>query len=480
MDTYRSSEARSQLGHRNEKPNRRPPISSESERRRVMVTVHAVENDFEIFRDNWLKDARDDYIDEWLEFIRAVGQQFGAKKIHDYEQFIGYLEQLKQDPNVNYTPEFSDVDHLCERARIFDGVVKNSRNKLQGTFYNHLDKYCLSFSSEADDYDVTSVLEYENNINVWRQDIQDGLAEMDKYLNQIRDLSPTFPDYVTDYNKILHFMGLVYDTIPKICEPMKDWVMWDANYPRKVQDEINSLNKRKVEIVEDIRRHQMRVDDFKHKVTRKNYQVVKLQRQVEDAVDEKRYFRRRELSIKDASDKIEADMERKRRDLDEVNYRINRRKFTSHNEKDNLYAMSEVLRDEIRQLEKRHNTLATQAISVQKDKYNAQKELHKLQGDYQDQYKLGKNVHDTMGSKLIDVHGLQEEHKDLIGKIAALKKIREVKLHSDTVKKIYHYGYKAGRKVEMHGKSTCPMMIRLHPSAHFFNYLLVNGAWISG
>ena len=50
-----------------------------------------------------------------------------------------------------------------------------------------------------------------------------------------------------------------------------------------------------------------------------------------------------------------------------------------------------------------------------------------------------------------DVRLVKEDVKRLDEKIIALKRIREIKLHSSTVKKIFHYGYKPGEMNENSG-----------------------------
>ena len=51
-----------------------------------------------------------------------------------------------------------------------------------------------------------------------------------------------------------------------------------------------------------------------------------------------------------------------------------------------------------------------------------------------------------------DVRIVKEDAKKLEEKMNALKIIREIKLHSDTVKKIYHYGYRPGEMAQTTGE----------------------------
>jgi hypothetical protein len=55
--------------------------------------------------------------------------------------------------------------------KIFDAMIPNIHNKLQGAF-DRLSKYCLSFSLEAENQDIKTIQDYENTILKWGQEIQ--------------------------------------------------------------------------------------------------------------------------------------------------------------------------------------------------------------------------------------------------------------------------------------------------------------------
>ena len=81
-----------------------------------------------------------------------------------------------------------------------------------------------------------------------------------------------------------------------------------------------------------------------------------------------------------------------------------------------------------------------------------QKEVERLQEELAN----SRRFHDMANAKLQkadeDVNLVKNDVKQLDGKIASLKRIREIKLHSDTVKKIYHYGYKPGEMSNYKGR----------------------------
>ena len=50
-----------------------------------------------------------------------------------------------------------------------------------------------------------------------------------------------------------------------------------------------------------------------------------------------------------------------------------------------------------------------------------------------------------------NIDSAKSEENDIILKVAALKRLREVKLSSETVKKIFHYGYIPGETTSSTG-----------------------------
>lgn len=51
-----------------------------------------------------------------------------------------------------------------------------------------------------------------------------------------------------------------------------------------------------------------------------------------------------------------------------------------------------------------------------------------------------------------DIEDRKEDVKSLEHKIRLLKRMREIKLHNDTIKKIHQHGYRPGQMTENKGK----------------------------
>ncbi|XP_064613400.1 structural maintenance of chromosomes protein 1A-like [Liolophura sinensis] len=428
---------------------RHAPVSLEAERRRVMITVHRVEKDLHRFWESWLKTAKADFVEIWLDFILRVDQKLGNKRPpKDASEFDSHLRRFEYDPEFSQRPEVNQLKQICARSLTFDEIVLKSRARLQQAVEDHLAKYCLSFVAEVDDMDIPSVLEYENNISEWRGTIYKSFDEVDKVYSELRKYSDNFCAYVENYAKVLSIMERTCDAFRPIFEPVKNWVMTDENYPRRLQDDINKLNKRKLDIQQVGRRIHRNVGADKSRINRRRYQSLQIEKQMQDLLEERRFYRKKEITARENFAKIDADLERKKGDLRDIAEQYkSRRHIVSDRTLQMWTDMAERIQEDIGVLKLKLEKTRSQVAHLQKERYFVQKRIHKVQGDLEDSVKRKEAVTNNVASEEDDIRYTQEELKTIATKLEVLAKIREIKLHSDTVKKIYFYGYSPGGKL---------------------------------
>jgi chromosome segregation ATPase len=181
------------------------------------------------------------------------------------------------------------------------------------------------------------------------------------------------------------------------------------------------------------------------RLRRRAFQSLKLEKMLQEVREEKMYYRRREKTVKENAIKSEAEIARKRRDIREIQARIRNRQDNSPTVYNYLVGLKESLRDDIHVLESKKDMYAEQRGRLMQQQDQAQKEIGRLQAEVDNTQKQ----HETATEKLTKEEGnlnlIREEIERLEAKVEALKRIREIKLHSDTVKKIYHYGYNPGQ-----------------------------------
>ncbi|KAL5016344.1 hypothetical protein ScPMuIL_005933 [Solemya velum] len=425
------------------------PVSLESERRKGMILVHYVERDTKVFRNKWLRNITDTNIEPLMEFADYARTKLSFKKPKTPVQFLNQLELMMSDPDlVEQRYEISLLMVIGQRAKSFEETFRICLDRLRESTNDHIMPYCLSFSPEMEGREVKCVHEYENNINRWLQEIEEVFEEIEKTKKEYELLgSPSFCEHIQNYSKILFIMDSIFDVFAKMHEPIKSWVVADEAYSSRVQFELNSILRRKMVIADALKRHNSRVEDAKHKLIRSNFDTKKMHEKLQDVLTERRFCRKIELSSRDDIEIIEVDLELKKKELDDVTNRLLHRKVNSQSIYDSLTARMSFLQEDIFKLENQARKHKQKLLGMKKDRYRVQKEVHRLKNEYESCQKDSARVHDFADTQSRSTKDLIEEQQDLTSKAKSLRRIRQIKLHPDTVKDIYLHGYTPGRKL---------------------------------
>ena len=427
------------------------PLSLEAIRRKIMFTVNSVEKETQIFMERYLSNLGE--CDSWNAFVSAVCQRTGqtASTLEDYKDLEPLLSKLKGDSTVTSHQEYNQLRRMCERGKMFEYIAFSLRNDLVDNYEKQLKCYCISFQAEARDEDLRAVMDYDNKITQWDKQLRERLQTVDTLLDESDKNKSPLSKYITSYERVLQLMEQTCKAMTSACEPMKKWVAADSTYARKLQEEVSVYNKRKMDSRDEIKQLENARDQLGLKLKRRAWFTVKLDRLLQEAREEKRHFRRRELTIRDNYLRLEKEISRKRKDLDEVKSKITNRKENSPSVYNYLTGMVEGLRDDIRRGESRMEMMEVQMQGLRRDQQTSQKEIDRLTAEVE----ASASVQEQALEKLKRQEEQLQKHKTTVkgldSKVAALKRIREIKLHSDTVKKIYHYGYNPGAMTEVKG-----------------------------
>ncbi|XP_060074592.1 uncharacterized protein LOC132554268 [Ylistrum balloti] len=422
------------------------PLSLESERRKAMSLVYTVERELEKFYNKWLKTANDDNVDDWIAYLTAVKAKIGVKQWSNYKEFAFTIEKVQQQSIANANKKiYWELKRVVNRAKTFDALVAQSRRRLQSALNDHVQKYCLSFCQETSCKDILAAQEYENHTSKWTEEILDGISLLEQRFRDYRDFDASnFEEYIKRYSTVLHLMSEVVEVIPKITTPIKDWVTADEAYPRKLLDEANKYLQQKLEITETIRRRHMNSEERKGKVKRAGFNSKLINGKLQHALTERRVCRKQELAYSDTLGFINDEIDMQREDLAETLDRLHHKDTTTQKAVDMIMEKAEIIKQEIKQLENRARMITKKMMDIKKDRYEVQKEVHKLKKVFEGSIKVTSRMYNALGREQRDTHELEEEQKKLIVKINAAKKIRDVKMHSMTVKMLHAHGYTPG------------------------------------
>ncbi len=432
--------------------NREIPASLEGVRRKVMSVVEGVERETDIFLDRYLKNIGDP--GKWNSMIKDVCGKVGKESgsLDDFKDLEQPLNKVKSDPEMGKQTTYVQLRRMVERGKMFDYITYSLRNDLVDAYENQLRRYCLSFEAEGEGKDLRTVREYENKVIEWNNDIKQKLQVVDSLLDECDKYKSPLSGYVDAYDKVVNLMEESCKAMSKCCEPMRKWVTSDSVYARRIQEEINQYNKRKMEMRDVIRHLEYQRDQIGLKLRRRAFFALKVERMLHDARDEKRLLKRREATVKENQEKAEAEIQRKKRDLDEVKTKLKNRKENSPSVFNYLTGMIETLREDIWKQESRMDTFEFQRNSLKRQQSEVQKQLDRLSVELDASNRIRDQQMQKLQKQEYDVKFVKDEIKSMDSKVISLKVIREIKLHSDTIKKIYHYGYHPGQIVNYKGK----------------------------
>lgn len=423
------------------------PVSLESERRKALILVEESENTVNNFKTKWLKDATDDHVDAWMELIGLAKEHAGLPKCKTLEEFGEELQKIrKHEAMVENKVILNQLLRVHERAKHFDVMIPDVHNKLQRAF-ERLQKYCLSFSSEAENHDIKAVQSYENNILFWSNEIPNKLGELNrKYHDYIEAKNIPVETYIETYGSILYNMTETLDILPKIVLPMRDWVLADEGYPKKLTNEIKKLEKQKEEVSEMHRRQINRKNEDMSRVQRSVYNARKISDHLQNAMKERKQFRKREMEIQDNLDLLDEELKEKKKELEQTLAKFNNRKSNSPTVFDLLSAKIDELHREILTIEKQMNDLKKNKGRLKEDRLLVQKEIHVCKRVQEKSVKETHRVHEGIEREERNAKRLAGQDSMLAGRIKAAYRIRHIKMHPLTVKRIYLGDYVPGQK----------------------------------
>lgn len=423
------------------------PVSLESERRKALILVEESEKSVNTFKAKWLKDATDDHVDAWMDLIGLAKEHAGMPKCKTVEEFGEGLQKIrKHEAMVENKILLNQLMRVTERAKHFDPMVPDIHNKLQRAF-ERLQKYCLSFSTEAENHDIKAVQSYENSILFWSDEIPNRLSELNrKYQDYIEAKNVPVETYIESYGNILYNMTYTLETLPAIILPMRDWVLADEGYPRKITQEIKKMEKQKDEVSEMHRRQVNRKNEDMSRVQRTVYNARKIGDHLQNAMQERKQYRRREMEIQDNIDLLQEELNEKKKDLEETIAKFNNRKSNSPTTFDLLSTRIDTIHGDIVNIEKQIKDLKKSKGRLKEDRLLVQKEIHVCKKVQEKSVKETQRVHEGIEREERNAKRLAGQDSLLAGRIKAAYRIRHIKLHPLTVKRIYLGDYVPGQK----------------------------------
>lgn len=430
------------------------PISLESERRKAMNIVFAIEKQSNNFRENYLMGASDENNETWLHFISFLRSKAGMKKCKTHTEFAEHFETVKKQNNVAKQGEkiIPEIEEILDRARKFDDLMKNAKKKLKKALEEHLSRYCISFYDKLRGQEVQVVMDYENQIGQWESEVRSFLTELRGKCREFKENEGhSFESYIHNYEKLLQLMEEILDILPNIFDIYKSWVIADEAYPRKLLDEINRYLNRKEEITDTFRQFHRRSEESASKIRKVDYSSKKVNDKLQNGLKERRICRKMEMTLQDKINILEDEIREKQKELEDGFYKMNSKQNLSTPAYKTLLDKTQKIQLQLPKLEKMVKAMNENMIKLKKQRYKVQKDVHKLQVTYEKSVKATRRVREVACKDENNAKHLMDEQKAIVMQLSALKRVREIKIHPLTVKKIYAGENHQGHDLDVSG-----------------------------
>jgi len=273
-------------------------------------------------------------------------------------------------------------------------------------------------------------------------------------MDEVDRHSDSLVNYINNYPAVVNKMEESCHGIIASCEAMKRWLVTDAQYPKAIQDEITSYTRRKHDLKEVLET----TEESRIKQARRLKMVATTkagyEKQLSASNDELRYFQRREQDVQEGYVKADAELQRKRKDLEEINEKRRDKKLNAPSSYNSLSGMAESVKVEVQGLEDKMNNMVKQVDYLKRDEAKVQKEIERLQNIVETSHENQESVSARYHKDGEDLDLVNEDIEYRNEKINVLKKIREVKLHSHILRNLQKFGYHPEKLVEVQGRPT--------------------------
>ena len=157
--------------------------------------------------------------------------------------FQDILNEKKNDVAWKRRPDANSLELICERAERFETIIPQIQIRLRSCYEDHLLQSFQSFSSELENMELKAVREYDKKIQDHKHKIELNFGQLAASFEEYEQMKEPFVlNYLGDGGKITSLVDQCLSKIVDVCEIFKTWSNQDKAYPKKLWDEIMSIN----------------------------------------------------------------------------------------------------------------------------------------------------------------------------------------------------------------------------------------------
>lgn len=428
------------------------PLSMDSVRKKIIRVVNKVENEVKEFLTTY--SGYPEPNKNWETTTEKACNQVD-KTAHDLHSFDD-LEMILVKVRVNQAmplSEYNELRRMLESKKLFDYITHQLCSDLVHTYENQVEKFCISFHQETERQDLESVNEYEMVIANCHQQIVENMIKVEDALEEVEEIRrKSVMNYIKNYGKVLENMEAVCHALEEVCRLIRKRVAADSDYPQNIQEEINCYNRQLLDLKKLNRELEEEQNGDGRRLRRTTGNLAKTEKQLKSVRAEVGLFRQRQRNVEDNRSTLEATLRQKLKERQQVKDKLkNKDNATSVNSR--LSAQSEELQTQIHTIEMKMRQMEVQLESLRTEEEKVVQVMEKLSEQVESSRRKCDDANDQAKSHEETLKAINEDVELHESKIEALKIIRKVKMHTDTLKKIHHNEYDPEHALEIKGTS---------------------------
>lgn len=428
------------------------PLSMENVRKKIIRVVQKVETEAREFLRKYAGSL--DTHSNWTKSVEKACAQVGRSPadLHDLDDLDAVLLRVRVNQEMPLS-DYNELRRMIERARVFDYIAYELPGDLVDVYVNQVEKFCLSFCQETQRQDLQSVTDYERVISECRQQIAGSLSQVEEDLDEVEDhRRVSVAKYIENYETVLDRMRSICRGIGDVCSELRRWVAADAEYVRNVQEEINADNRRLVDLRNAASEMEQGRDSEGKKARHATVSLEKVEKRLVAMREEIGHYKARKRNVEENRLSLEAELTKKQDEHEAVQERLRDRQNNSESLNVKLSTHYEALRTEIRSMESRLRQMDVQVESLQSEEQRSRLEMEKVSAEAESIRKRHGGLFERREKHEETLKTIREDMVNTEEKIAALKKIRDVKLRPASLKRIHNHGYNPDHVFEIKGK----------------------------
>ncbi|XP_069122108.1 myosin-13-like [Argopecten irradians] len=437
-----------------------PPPTREAEYKAIITKVNDVCLQIRKFARKYLDRKAVEYAecDKCLsELLRSW--EMDASDFKTWKELSDKLKFREIRPEMRESESYKNLLYICDRAKSFETNIPGIREKLVKCTREHLQKYCKSFIEEMGSLDIRPVFDYEEALKGYKSDIDVKIDQINTNILTYGELKTPFDKFISEGSVHGSLMEEVCVAVVEVSHTVKQWVAEDATYPDRLLQEIFFNNSYKENLEEDILRLNAKHRDAERSLERKHKTFAYLHRQHLTYKKEKKKLKASLETVTNKIEKLDQQQRQKQEEITQLNTSLGDKTPRSHRDKEELGLRLDRTEENLDRVREWKSVSERQQVRLERELKQVSDRTYELKVEAV----TVRHEEDDMKNSLlgieIEVKSIKDRITSIEEKNAVLKRIRVLKLSSDTLRILHK------RRVQPRGRETSESSVQASVAA---------------